>query len=163
MTKKLSRRPKKVPTGNHGIGYARPPESGKIKPGEVRNPWGRTGKPAEELDPFELAMNRQITVKIDGETVKMSGEAAMHIKQLAAAIGGAAGPYKTIVEERRSRRARQVPEPTREELETEAREMDQKKLLSAKIIAFMEDHARQKKASAEPSMVETELESGDGE
>ncbi|HWJ37592.1 MAG TPA: hypothetical protein VNR86_02360 [Sphingomicrobium sp.] len=29
---------------DYETGYCRPPKSGQIKPGEVRNPWDRSGK-----------------------------------------------------------------------------------------------------------------------
>lgn len=59
--------PKKWPTGDYASGYARAPEHGKIKSGEVRNPWGPKGKPKPaQLDAFEFAASRMVSVTIDG-------------------------------------------------------------------------------------------------
>lgn len=61
------------------IGYKRPPSSGRIKKGEVRNPYGRRGKRSRELSlaesgklPLIIAdrLNRKIPVK-SGGTVRM--------------------------------------------------------------------------------------------
>ena len=49
------------PTDDYVVGFGRPPASGRIKQGEVRNPYGRNGKSAPRADPFEKAMNRPAT------------------------------------------------------------------------------------------------------
>ncbi len=66
------------------VGYCNPPKSGQIKPGEIRNPWGRRGKnggkrelgadaPAktfkdEETDAILKEMRRLVTVNSNGKS-----------------------------------------------------------------------------------------------
>jgi hypothetical protein len=54
------------------VGYRKPPKSGQIKPGEVRNPHGRAGKkPTNKPATTELDLLEQI----EGETVIIDGRA----------------------------------------------------------------------------------------
>lgn len=79
----MSRNGKGSPSGNYEVGRGKPPASGRIKPGEVKNPYGRAGKPDGPAqrrkekqavrayqDPTRRALfeeaNRMITVTEDG-------------------------------------------------------------------------------------------------
>lgn len=55
-----------VPPGapeDQGVGYGRPPQRHRIKPGEARNPWGRGGKPKPPVD----FLDETLVLRIDGE------------------------------------------------------------------------------------------------
>src|SRR3546814_7869183 len=60
---------KKTPSGDYAIGYARPPQHSRVKPGQVLNPHGRNGKKASEPDAFDKARLRLSRVTIDGEVM----------------------------------------------------------------------------------------------
>jgi hypothetical protein len=161
MTKKKSPGGrKKQPKGNYPEGYARPPERTRIKPGEVRNPWGRNGKPgADGDDPFEFAMGQKTKVSIDGVTMMVTAEAAIHLKQASRAMGEENGLYKIIVEERRFRRGMGPAPLTPAEIEAAAAEIQQRKELSARLMRLLEDAANRKKRG-EPIFLQVE---GDGD
>ena len=46
---------------DEALGYGRPPARHRIKPGEIRNRWGRKGKPRPEVDfleePFKICID----------------------------------------------------------------------------------------------------------
>ena len=149
MAKKAPNRPKRSPKGDYPVGYAKTPDSGKIKPGEVRNPFGRTGKPADAADPLEYALSQMTSVTIDRETFEVTAEVAMHLRHAALALKGDGRAYKTILDEQRARRGRLSPDQTRGELEAEARELERKQLLSARIAGFLDDYASIKKSDPE--------------
>jgi hypothetical protein len=90
--------PKKPPKGEYPIGYGRPPEQGKIKKGEVRNPHGRNGKPKDDPDPFEKVMARQSRVTIDGELFMISTTEAYYMKMAAMALQGNVGAARIVQE-----------------------------------------------------------------
>ena len=149
MAKKAPDRTKKTPKGDYPVGYAKAPDSGKIRPGEVRNPFGRTGKPSDAPDPLEYALSQTTSVTIGGETFEVTAEVAMHLRHAALALKGDGRAYKTILDEQRARRGRLSPDQTRSELEAEARELDRKKSLSARIAGFLDDYASSKKFDPE--------------
>lgn len=131
--------PKKWPTGDYYSGYSKPPQHGKIKPGEVRNPWGPKGKPkSEAFDPFEFAAQMPTTVTVNGQTMEVSAETASQLQSFAAGIRGDPKAHKNIQDERRSRRAAGPPAPTAEELKQQTEEEEQKKELSAKLMGMLE-------------------------
>ena len=45
------------------VGYGRPPSKRRIGKGEVRNPWGRAGKPKPPVD----FLDESLALRIDGE------------------------------------------------------------------------------------------------
>lgn len=52
------------------VGYKSPPVNGRIKKGEVRNPYGRngrSGRKGEDGDPFAKVASRPARVIIDGQ------------------------------------------------------------------------------------------------
>ena len=87
------------------VGYGNPPRHHRVKPNEVRNPWGRKGRPRAQVDfldePFEL--------KIDGQTMRITrGEALDYALSKTAA----AGNVSAIKELERRRRDRAVAAAT---------------------------------------------------
>jgi hypothetical protein len=69
---KKSKRPKKQPTGDYPVGYAKPLESAKWKPGQSGNPSGRPKKPS---DPDQLFMKHAMSatnVKIGDQIEQMT-------------------------------------------------------------------------------------------
>lgn len=55
--------------GGKPVGYKSPPLNGRIKKGEVRNPYGRngrSGRKGEDGDPFAKVASRPARVIIDG-------------------------------------------------------------------------------------------------
>lgn len=146
MAKKTSG-PPKMPTGDYPSGYARPPEAGKIKPGEVRNRHGRNGKPKPGSDdPFEGAMAQRTTVTIAGVRRVVSAEQAMHLRHAAKAIEGNDASFRVLATERRSRRAAGPPPPTDDERAASAQEQKQREVLSARLIGLLQLGASLKKA-----------------
>ncbi|MEM1053151.1 MAG: DUF5681 domain-containing protein [Pseudomonadota bacterium] len=87
------------PGREYQVGYGKPPEHGKIKPGEVRNPYGRNGKPKTVDDPVERIMTRRRRVVIDGEEVEISNAEAFFMKLLAQAFEGRAGAARIVQQE----------------------------------------------------------------
>jgi hypothetical protein len=80
--------PKKKPTGNYAVGYAKPPKSGRFAPGQSGNPNGRPkGRPSpSELFLEEIA--RIVQVKIGDDIVPMDKERAIYRKLIDASIMG---------------------------------------------------------------------------
>lgn len=141
------RRTKKQPTGDYPNGYARPPENGKIKEGEVRNPHGRNGKPKDIEDFFEKAMARESRVTIDGEVIRMTTVEAYYMKMAAMALNGSVGAARIVQEElHRRRQAGPVPLTAEELAEKEAKKA-QREALSGKIVGLLQAKASAKKAS----------------
>ena len=140
MTSRKSRdpnRPKKKAAQSQDKGYCLPLEDGRIKKGEVRNPWGPKGKPKpEKLDPFEFAASQPTTVTIGGKTVTVPAEAAAHLVNIQKAIGGDPRAHRNVQDERRSRR-RASPLLTKDELAEEREAEEQKKALSGEIVAML--------------------------
>lgn len=56
------------------VGYGRPPEHGKIKPGERRNPAGRRGKGKKPKMATDMPSDTEILAKIDSEIVEVNGQ-----------------------------------------------------------------------------------------
>ena len=53
------------PGENEAVGYRRPPKEHQIKTGEVRNQWGRKGKPRPKID----FLDEPFKICIDGEWI----------------------------------------------------------------------------------------------
>lgn len=78
---------KNHPTGDYEVGYCRPPVSGRIKPGEVRNPRGRAGAPA--LGTMVLrAMRETLLVRTANGERKVSRVEAIVMKSVEKALKG---------------------------------------------------------------------------
>lgn len=56
------------------VGYGRPPEHGKIKPGERRNPNGRRGNGKKVKTAKEMPSDAEILARIDSEIVEVNGQ-----------------------------------------------------------------------------------------
>jgi hypothetical protein len=80
--------PKKKPTGNYAVGYAKPPKSGRFAPGRSGNVNGRPkGRPSlGELLLEEIA--RVAKVKVGDDIVPMDKERALLRKLIDAGIMG---------------------------------------------------------------------------
>lgn len=58
---------------NKKVGYCSPPEHGKIKPGERRNPAGRRGKGKKTKTANEVPSDAEILARIDSEMIEYNG------------------------------------------------------------------------------------------
>lgn len=139
MAKKA--KPTHSPAGDYSVGYARPPVHGRIQPGEVRNPLGVNGKKSRVEDPFEEVRSKLTRVTIDGETVMMPSDLAFYMSQMAKALAGDKHAARIMAQEFAARR-RMVPMRDPEE---EAKEMAERKALSAKLVGLLEEAAARKK------------------
>lgn len=102
--------PAEPPMGDDAVGYGRPPESGRIKHGEVRNPFGRSGKPKSRDDPFEKAMSRPAKFNLDGTNENGVVADAIYLRLAAKAMKGETGAIAIVVKEQMARR-NHVPAP----------------------------------------------------
>ena len=129
---------------DYEVGYRRPPKSGQIKAGEVRNPWGRTGKrqPAEDL--LLKVAAELIPASVNGKTTKMSQEEAAYRKLLQEALNGNPTAMKLVMEHLSRRRPPLPPHPTMEEIAQQEAEQARREELSAKIVDALEDMAAMK-------------------
>ena len=135
-------RPKRKAAHGKTRGYCLPPEDGKIKKGEIRNPWGPKGKPRpDKPDPFEFAASQPTKITIGGEVVEVTAEAASHLVNMQKAIGGDTRAHRSVQEERRSRR-RAGPMLTEMELKNEHDDNIKKKALSLQIVGLLENLAQ---------------------
>jgi len=64
--------PPDVPT-DQDVGYGRPPSKRRISRGEVRNPWGRAGKPKPPVD----ILDETLVLRIDGAPRTLTRAAAL--------------------------------------------------------------------------------------
>lgn len=55
------------------VGYGRPPKSGRVRNGEVRNPWGRAGKKGKAKDPQDNS-TAAIIKRLDAEIIEFQGK-----------------------------------------------------------------------------------------
>jgi hypothetical protein len=135
---------KHSPSGDYPVGYCRPPENGKIKPGEVRNPLGKNRKAAPHMDAFETARARKTRVTIDGETVMMASDEAFWMKQMAMALAGDKAAGRNVAKELGARRNMVLkPDP-----EQEAAELAERKKLTGRLVEALQFAAAHKKRSA---------------
>lgn len=80
--------PKRRPTGDYPVGFAKPPETGQFKPGRSGNPKGRR-KPALSIDELvEAELNQMTAVKLGGEVVKLSKREALAKRIVSEALQG---------------------------------------------------------------------------
>lgn len=98
--------PKRTPKGDHEVGYCRPPRSGQIKKGEVRNPRGRGARKPPALEELiEAELGRHIKITEDGVTRRATLLQVM-VKRLAAmAVSGDHRALKLILSLRPARSA----------------------------------------------------------
>jgi len=130
------------------VGYGRPPKHGRIRPGEVRNPFGRNGKTKNPEDLFGKAMSKPTKVTIDGDTVLMSSEEALYMRTMAMALGGHIGAIREIQKRLASRERQRPSAPTPEEVAQEAAVLEERKALTARLVNILEEEAARKKEKA---------------
>lgn len=125
------------------VGYGRPPEEHRIREGDIRNPWGRRGKPKPATDFLE----QLVPIRIDGRSRKITRAEAIDHALYREAMAGKV-PAAKLLEARYDRRlAAKAGEPKPEQLT-----LDQE----AALLRFFE---RTSRASAS----ETDDEGGSGD
>lgn len=144
----MAKKSKGAPTGDYPVGYGRPPENGKIKPGEVRNPFGKNGKPRNAPDAFTKVIATPSRMTIDGELKIVPGDEAFFFKQLALALAGDKAAARIIAAELGARRRHASPEPTTAELKAAEEEEEQKRQLAARLVVLLNQTASAKKTLA---------------
>ncbi len=149
---KAPKGPKKKPSGDYAIGYARPPLHSRVKPGQVLNPHGRNGKKASEPDAFDKARLRLSRVTIDGEVMMIPSDEAFYLLQMTKAMAGDKTAAKIVAQELAARRRLgPVPLSSAEIAQAEAEEAE-KRALAARLVDMLQGIASAKKADA-PRMV----------
>lgn len=140
--------PKNTPSGDYAIGYARPPQHSRVKPGQVLNPHGRNGKKASEPDAFDKARLRLSRVTIDGEVMMIPSDEAFYLLQMTKAMAGDKTAAKIVAQELGARRRLgPVPLSHAEIAQAEAEEAE-KRALAARFADLLEGIASAKKADA---------------
>ncbi len=86
-------RPKRQPTGNYPVGYAKPSEDAKWKPGQSGNPSGRPKKPSDPDQMFMKHAMKETKVKIGDQTEQMTN---FEVMLLSLFQQGAKGNIKAI-------------------------------------------------------------------
>lgn len=149
---KTPKGPKKQASGDYAIGYARPPQHSRVKPGQVLNPHGRNGKKASEPDAFDKARRRLSRVTIDGEVMMIPSDEAFYLLQMTKAMAGDKAAAKIVAQELAARR-RMGPMPLSpaEIAQAEAEEV-KKRTLSARLVDMLQGIASAKRAGV-PRMV----------
>ena len=81
------------------VGYGNPPRQHRVKKDEVRNPWGRKGKPRQEVD----FLDQPFKLKIDGKSVTVTRDEALDHALFKEGIAGNVSAIKRLEERRRAR------------------------------------------------------------
>ncbi|MEV5032153.1 hypothetical protein MRBLMC3_001347 [Sphingobium sp. LMC3-1-1.1] len=149
---KAPKRPKKKPSGDYAIGYARPPQHSRVKPGQVLNPHGRNGKKASEPDAFDKVRQRRSRVTIDGEVVMIPSDEAFYLLQMTKAMAGDKAAAKIVAQELAARRRLSAASLSPAETAQAEAEEEQKRALAARLVQLLEDKAAAKRESV-PRMV----------
>ncbi|HKR15845.1 DUF5681 domain-containing protein [Rhizorhapis sp.] len=145
---KAPKGPKKQPRADYAVGYARPPQHSRVKPGQVLNPHGRNGKKASEPDAFDKARLRLSRVTIDGEVMMIPSDEAFYLLQMTKAMAGDKSAAKIVAQELAARRRLSVaPLSPAEIAQTEAEEAE-KRALSARLVDMLQGIASAKRAGA---------------
>lgn len=122
------------PAGDRAPGYKMPPVSGQIKPGEVRNPYGRTGKPKEKRDALEMALSQRATIAGEEGTA----EQVMYLQQVAMATKGNTGAFNALMKVMASRAAAGPAPPTPQQLAEEAADLAKRNELAATLAGTLD-------------------------
>jgi hypothetical protein len=81
-------KPKRKPVGDYAVGYAKPPEHTRFKPGTSGNPKG-TRKPRLTIDELvDAELNSLTSVKLGGEVIKLSKRVALVKRIVSDALQG---------------------------------------------------------------------------
>jgi hypothetical protein len=131
--------------GDYDVGYRRPPKSGQIKPGEVRNPWGRTGKRQRTEDLLLKVAEEKIPATVNGRASSMTQEEAAYRKVFQDALKGNPTAQKLVMEHLSRRRPPLPPHPTMEEIAEQEAEHARREELSAEIVDALEEMAALKR------------------
>lgn len=67
-----SKKPSKEPTGGYAVGYARPPEHSRFKPGQSGNPKGRPAGPTNMVTLIEEALKEKVVITEGGRRRSIS-------------------------------------------------------------------------------------------
>lgn len=138
--------PRKPPTGDYPVGRGKPPDSGKIKPGEVRNPHGRSGKPKPAEDPFEEASRRSAKFTLDGVSVTGTAIYAGYLMLMSKALKGDPRALSLMSREQLARLAKGAPPPTAEEVADTVERERLEGEMRAGIVKLLSDLASLKKS-----------------
>ncbi|MGO4386783.1 DUF5681 domain-containing protein [Microvirga sp. 2YAF29] len=80
--------PKKQPTGDYEVGYARPPEATRFQTGLSGNPKGKPKGRRNRKKVLSYWLEQPITVVLDGKRVKLSNDEALMIADIKRALKG---------------------------------------------------------------------------
>lgn len=97
------------------VGYGRPPKQHAIKPGEVRNRWGRRGKPRPEVD----FLDGYVLVSVNGRLQKMTRSQALDEALFQKAMKGSVAATKMLEQRAERRRAAKTQGGNEEALSAE--------------------------------------------
>jgi hypothetical protein len=86
-------RPKRQPTGDYEVGNCRPPPSGQIQPGEVRNPKGRPKGASGQDTIRRKLLSEKRTVRIGGKEQSMTVRELLDRASLREALEGGKYPH----------------------------------------------------------------------
>ncbi|QEE41345.1 MULTISPECIES: DUF5681 domain-containing protein [unclassified Methylobacterium] len=89
------------PADTAPIGYGRPPEAHRFKPGGVGNPWGRKGKPKPTIDFFDEI----VTVPVGGKPRRMTRDETIDLALYRELMGGNVSASKEMGRRRKERQA----------------------------------------------------------
>jgi hypothetical protein len=79
---------KKVPQGDYTVGYGRPPEHSRFKPGQSGNPRGRPKGSRDFATILKVAMDQKVTALENGRPRKITKAEAMVTTNLNKAVKG---------------------------------------------------------------------------
>lgn len=134
------------------VGYRSPPINGRIKPGEVRNPYGRNGRSGQTADNHDLfgkVASRLTRVIIDGEVIMVSSEESFWLKQMHLAQQGDKAAARNIAREFGARRKLGPPPLTADELAKQKMELAERESLAAELVELLELQAELKREGLE--------------
>ena len=128
------------------VGYGYPPLSGRIKPGEVRNPYGRNGKrKEEEIEPFEKVRRRLSRVTIDGKASLVPNEESFWLRQWSKALNGDNAASRLIEKKLSAIQKLGPPPPTAEELARREVEQADRERMAKRLTNLLEEKAEEKR------------------
>lgn len=89
----MTRKKKNARQGDYEVGYGRPPEATRFKPGQSGNPKGRKARPKSTSEKMQKEFGRLVTIKEGGKIKSVSTETVM-FRSLA--TQAAKGDYRAI-------------------------------------------------------------------
>lgn len=128
-------------SGEEGVGYGRPPKSGQIKPGEVRNPWGKTGKPRLTEDVLLKIASELVPASINGRATMISQEEAFWRKVFQEIHKGKIAAARLTAESLERRRPPLPPIPAATDIAEQEAERARREELSKTIIGALDSLA----------------------